>query len=125
MVGDELTQLRIGCALFPGCSTIVGALPASVEGRLPAPAHRCRASSLPAAAGHAAVQLRLPGVAAEAAAGEDGLMFEPKNFFPVISLVFLLAAAIRWFKAMGKPDHAVRTWLLMAAIFGGVSWWLN
>jgi hypothetical protein len=64
-------------------------------------------------------------LATEAAAGEDELMFEPKILFPIVSLVFFLAAATRWLKSASKPDNAVRTWLLMALIFGAVGSWLN
>lgn len=52
-------------------------------------------------------------------------MFEPRNLFPVIALVFVLLAVVRWLRTRGKPDSAARTWLWMAVIFGIVSWWLN
>ena len=52
-------------------------------------------------------------------------MFEPRILFPVIALVFVLLAVARWLRARGKADSAVRTWFLMAVIFGVVSWWLN
>lgn len=52
-------------------------------------------------------------------------MFEPGNLFPVISLIFAVAAAWRGLRSAGKPDAATRTWLLMAAIFGAVSMWLR
>lgn len=48
-------------------------------------------------------------------------MFEPKSLFPLIALVFALAAAWRLLRSGGKLDPAARTWLLMAAIFGFVS----
>lgn len=52
-------------------------------------------------------------------------MFEPRNFFPVISLILILLVAVRWLRAGGKLDSAARTWLRMALIFGIVSGWLN
>ena len=51
-------------------------------------------------------------------------MFAPANLFPVIALVFVLAAAWRRLRS-GATDGAVRIWLLMALIFGLVSLWLN
>lgn len=52
-------------------------------------------------------------------------MFAPANLFPVIALVFLLAAAWRWLRSGGRTDGAVRTWLLTAVIFGLVALWLR
>lgn len=49
-------------------------------------------------------------------------MFEPQHLFPLIALVFVFAAIGRLLRAGGKADPAVRTWLLMALIFGLV--WL-
>ena len=48
-------------------------------------------------------------------------MFEPKNLFPLIALIFAIAAVGRLLRSGGKVDLAARTWLLMAAIFGVVS----
>lgn len=52
-------------------------------------------------------------------------MFEPRNLFPVIALVFLLLAVARRSGARGRADRAARTWLWMALIFGLVSVWLR
>lgn len=52
-------------------------------------------------------------------------MFEPGKLFPVIAMIFAVAAAWRWLRSGGKPDAATCTWLLMAAIFGAVSMWLR
>jgi hypothetical protein len=64
-------------------------------------------------------------MAAAAAIGEDELMFDPKNLFPLIALAFALAAGWRLRRVGAKRDPAARTWLLMAAIFGFVSVWLH
>lgn len=48
-------------------------------------------------------------------------MFEPKNLFPLIALIFAIAAVARLLRAGGRMDPASRTWLLMAAIFALVS----
>jgi hypothetical protein len=45
-------------------------------------------------------------------------MFEPKNLFPLIALVFAIAAMARLLRAGGKVELAARTWLPMAVIFG-------
>jgi hypothetical protein len=52
-------------------------------------------------------------------------MFEPRNLFPLLALVFALAAGWRLLRSGGKPNPAGRTWLLMAVIFGAVSLWLR
>ena len=52
-------------------------------------------------------------------------MFEPGQLFPLIAMIFAVAAASRWLRSGGRPDSATRTWLLMAAIFGAVSVWLR
>lgn len=52
-------------------------------------------------------------------------MFEPGNLFPFIALVFALFAISRWLRSGMKVDASVRTWLLLAGIFGAVAWWLN
>ena len=52
-------------------------------------------------------------------------MFDPRHLFPVIALAFLAAAGWRAVRSGGWRDPALRTWLLLALIFGLVSVWLN
>ncbi len=52
-------------------------------------------------------------------------MFEPRNLFPIISLIFLLLAVARWVRSRGRPDRATLTWLWMAMTFGIVAAWLR
>lgn len=53
-------------------------------------------------------------------------MLEPRNLFPVLALIFVVAGFGRLLRVGGmKRDPAARTWLLMAMIFILVSIWLR
>lgn len=52
-------------------------------------------------------------------------MFEPRNLFPVLALVFLILALVRWLRTGRRVSPAVRTWFWIACVFGLVAWWLN
>lgn len=47
-----------------------------------------------------------------------------KYILSAVAIVFLVAAAYRWFRRRGALDAAARTWLTIAAIFAAVSAWL-
>jgi hypothetical protein len=49
---------------------------------------------------------------------------DPRTLFPWLALGFALAAALRWARAR-RVDGAVRTWALLALIFGLVAAWLR
>jgi hypothetical protein len=42
----------------------------------------------------------------------------------VLSVVFLVLAALRLGRGRGRVDPAARTWLIIAVLFGAVSVWL-
>lgn len=50
---------------------------------------------------------------------------DPKWLFPVLALVFALLAIGRGVRSGLTVGGAVRTWALMAVIFGVVSAWLH
>ena len=52
-------------------------------------------------------------------------MFDPKNLFPIIALVFVAVAAMRYMRNGLRWDGSIRTWLMMAAIFCAVAIWLR
>jgi NO-binding membrane sensor protein with MHYT domain len=47
-----------------------------------------------------------------------------KYILVVVALAFLIAGTARLVRDGGRPHPQSRTWLLIAAIFGGVSAWL-
>jgi uncharacterized membrane protein HdeD (DUF308 family) len=47
-----------------------------------------------------------------------------KYILAALAVVFLIAGVVRRVRDGGKPHPQSRTWLLIAAIFGGVSAWL-
>lgn len=49
---------------------------------------------------------------------------DPKWLFPVLAIVFLLVAAIRFMRER-QFGPAVRTWVILAAMFAAVSAWLH
>jgi hypothetical protein len=49
---------------------------------------------------------------------------DPRRLFPLLAVVFLAAALVRALRVK-RVDPAVRTWGVLALVFGAVSAWLG
>lgn len=49
---------------------------------------------------------------------------DPKWLFPVLAIVFAVAAVVRFMRER-QLGPAVRTWLILATMFAAVSAWLH
>lgn len=52
-------------------------------------------------------------------------MLPPRDLFAVLAVVFAIAAGWRWLRSGMRGWPAVRTWLIIALIFGAVALWLR
>jgi DMSO reductase anchor subunit len=52
-------------------------------------------------------------------------MLPARDLFAVLAVVFAIAAGWRWLRSGRRGGPAVRTWLIIALIFGAVALWLR
>ena len=100
------------------------ALHRRAEERLSASANPCRTLPVPARAWHAAVQHERACVAAAEAPRANELTVATKYILAGLSIVFLVLSMIRLARGGTAAHPQVRTWLMIAAIFGAVSLYL-